>query len=913
MAFREMTALRLRNEGYCLSTFERCMDLLTSSYDSEDRIVELRASQFDFHVGSALAFELMGRKRFTEAYVLLYSVVKPLEIELHHHTSEFFSAVIELIKCCNFLSRETEGEAIALKIIDGYKNLLTGEQICNLQIVLVDSLIGQKKYERAQEVLLMVVQSSHISAHTHNIARLRLNKTKRRLGTLATLELFDGLSEVDTSLHDPRKAAVVRDEYFDELLATLSCTQTLQTLVESSESSIRTIQGLLLDPNARKDSSLMTKIALRAKDIGRNSSFEKFDQHIKLTTRSHSIAMTRGSLDGLDPTAQRPFKMKNKSADIPPGQKPQQRSHTDAQLPTQAMPPISSNMSRELKPPRQPLPVVQGSASADQSRYIHRFLDIKDVKLEMLRRQPSKLFHADDVTFRPSTAMDSSDSLRQEEWDKQAIVSFDGGGVKTYASLLILQELMNKIGDLEKSLNVLEGKDVTTASSFDPCPYKPTISRSQRASSGSSSTSDSCDYATVVPSCVNDLPNSSLYLPCHYFDFAVGTSTGGMVGIMLSRLRMTVDDCIAEYKVSCRKLFGSLHPLALRATLPFKLDERVLKDVMESISARHSEASEEYDLMFPLDEDLCKTMVIAYMERNKTEEPYFFRTYCQPWRGEIKLRGGNYGPPLNFRIWSIPPARLAVPKFPQFTMRKFVIGMPDRELRLEDGGATRNNPSEDAYYDIVQKYGGSLSEGIGPFISIGTGKLPSSSFSDTAFTGSSSPLASAKAAVENHSRTLHAHEAMTRLSDKKSFPYYRFGGHDLLFEVGLNEWDNYQLTDLTDNSTDSGFKTLNKINAATRAYLDRANVQKDLDQCAKLLVMRRRHRTRDAAAWDRYASASFYECSYGGCHKFRHNTAPLFEEHLRSKHQSVLADKPVEAALSESRRCWVYRNAPLPD
>jgi patatin-like phospholipase/acyl hydrolase len=35
--------------------------------------------------------------------------------------------------------------------------------------------------------------------------------------------------------------------------------------------------------------------------------------------------------------------------------------------------------------------------------------------------------------------------------------------------------------------------------------------------------------------------------PCEYFDFIGGTSTGGLMAIMLGRLQMDIDECINEY------------------------------------------------------------------------------------------------------------------------------------------------------------------------------------------------------------------------------------------------------------------------------------------------------------------------------------------------------------------------------
>lgn len=124
--------------------------------------------------------------------------------------------------------------------------------------------------------------------------------------------------------------------------------------------------------------------------------------------------------------------------------------------------------------------------------------------------------------------------FHRAEWGKQAIVSFgepessyrmavkanqtnlDGGGVRGLGSLLILQELMNKIGDEEKRL---DREDERAESSFSPCLYKPRYPK--RVFTDSSE--DDIPSATEL----DGLPNSALYLPCHYFTYAAGTSTGG--------------------------------------------------------------------------------------------------------------------------------------------------------------------------------------------------------------------------------------------------------------------------------------------------------------------------------------------------------------------------------------------------
>lgn len=71
----------------------------------------------------------------------------------------------------------------------------------------------------------------------------------------------------------------------------------------------------------------------------------------------------------------------------------------------------------------------------------------------------------------------------------------DGGGVRGYWSLLVLQALMEKIQERENQL------DGSCQHSFHPCPS---------------------------PTSVSHLPQPYFnpFLPCHYFDYIGGTSTG---------------------------------------------------------------------------------------------------------------------------------------------------------------------------------------------------------------------------------------------------------------------------------------------------------------------------------------------------------------------------------------------------
>lgn len=47
--------------------------------------------------------------------------------------------------------------------------------------------------------------------------------------------------------------------------------------------------------------------------------------------------------------------------------------------------------------------------------------------------------------------------------------------------------------------------------------------------------------------------------PCDYFHMICGTSTGGLIALMLGRLRMTVDQCIEAYNEMSPEVFTKIH------------------------------------------------------------------------------------------------------------------------------------------------------------------------------------------------------------------------------------------------------------------------------------------------------------------------------------------------------------------
>lgn len=84
----------------------------------------------------------------------------------------------------------------------------------------------------------------------------------------------------------------------------------------------------------------------------------------------------------------------------------------------------------------------------------------------------------------------------------------DGGGIRGYSALLTLRALMAAIGELESN-----DPEDPAESSFHPLKPSP----------GMMADGESIRSNVSVP----EISSTSPWLPCHYFDYAAGTSTGG--------------------------------------------------------------------------------------------------------------------------------------------------------------------------------------------------------------------------------------------------------------------------------------------------------------------------------------------------------------------------------------------------
>ena len=271
----------------------------------------------------------------------------------------------------------------------------------------------------------------------------------------------------------------------------------------------------------------------------------------------------------------------------------------------------------------------------------------------------------------------------------------------------------------------------------------------------------------------------------------------------------------------------------------------------------------------------------------------------------------NYGDADGLPIWQVARATSAAPKY--FAPIKIRKGNGSEVVTFKDGGFGSNNPSPEACRDIIYKHGG-LTKNIGPFVSIGTGTdVPLAMFDGKGgiMGNVRNTIANVKTVFKLPSRTLKAHEYMLSLSysdNELKFPYHRFEGGKRLGKVDLGEWKGHKWTSITLRDKTPGAKTLLEIEAAVALYLKRPEVERELEEVARILVDRRRLRTRNASKWDRYASFSYYECAVKGCEKQHSNTLDDFKEHVRTTHHHKVDDQVLDNWIKKYRRVhWVYR------
>ncbi|KAJ6050923.1 protein kinase subdomain-containing protein [Penicillium canescens] len=292
--------------------------------------------------------------------------------------------------------------------------------------------------------------------------------------------------------------------------------------------------------------------------------------------------------------------------------------------------------------------------------------------------------------------------------------------------------------------------------------------------------------------------------PCNVFDLIGGTSTGGLIAIMLGRLEMDIDECIDAYSDLAAAVFGeklSLIPVNFKGDIKARFDSAKLESAIRKVVER-SGVSEQNLFNDGIDRG-CKTFVCTADRHTKDI---------------VRLRSYSLSHEPNIRT-TICQAALATCAATTF-FKPVSIG--DRSFA--DGGLGANNPVDEVEGEASNIWcseTGDLKPLVKCFISIGTGNPDKKSFTDSIVKFLGQALVQIATETENTERKFIARWA--RHFDEKR--YFRFNVEQGLQEIGLEE-----------------YKKKGVIEAATEGYLTHMAQKFRVRDCIQNMRLKEIHR-----------------------------------------------------------------------
>ncbi|RYP68522.1 hypothetical protein DL771_006599 [Monosporascus sp. 5C6A] len=286
--------------------------------------------------------------------------------------------------------------------------------------------------------------------------------------------------------------------------------------------------------------------------------------------------------------------------------------------------------------------------------------------------------------------------------------------------------------------------------------------------------------------------------PCEYFDMIGGTSTGGLIAIMLGSLGMTVDECIEAYTSLSDKVFEKKsHRVNIKGKIQGRFDtaelERAIKQILQDRGLSEEALLKDAD-------GPCKVKETGH-------------TVCL--KSYRSKRSDNPDLLDSTKIWQACRATSAATTF----FDPVVIGPFGEEY--VDGALAENNPIYALWNQAQDIWGDQLQSKLGCLVSIGTGIPNLQPVHDDAL-GIWATLKNL--ATETEKTAQQFHRDKSNLDDEGR--YYRFNVDRGLGEIGLEE-----------------SKKKNEIAAATRLYVESQAVFKLMKACVENAAKRSRHNT----------------------------------------------------------------------
>ncbi|KAK0744059.1 acyl transferase/acyl hydrolase/lysophospholipase [Schizothecium vesticola] len=291
--------------------------------------------------------------------------------------------------------------------------------------------------------------------------------------------------------------------------------------------------------------------------------------------------------------------------------------------------------------------------------------------------------------------------------------------------------------------------------------------------------------------------------PCHWFNMIGGTSTGGLIAIMLGRLQMSVKDCIDVYTRMMGSIFTKSRPVFNKMPFSFRSNIRARFSTAElerAVKEIIAEAGYEGGLLRDPGcerESMCKVFVCA--TEYETADIHIFSNYNRRGSAFDDIYEGAL-------IWEACRATSAASTF----FDPVTIGADPKVGRVGmvflDGATKANNPVTKLWEEAAAVFGDDFEQRLQLALSIGTGVPQLRAFGSDFLSVAKTMVKLATETEDTNSAFERAHKVLV-----KNDRFFRFNVYVGLADIGLER---------------AGEQA--RIRAATHKYLELMDVQRRL-------------------------------------------------------------------------------------
>jgi hypothetical protein len=347
-------------------------------------------------------------------------------------------------------------------------------------------------------------------------------------------------------------------------------------------------------------------------------------------------------------------------------------------------------------------------------------------------------------------------------------------------------------------------------------------------------------------------------LPCHYLDYIWGTSTGGLIALMLGRLRMSIPQALDVYRRVGDTIFGQQQRRRLGGLnfIATKYNHANVSAVVKQITQEHCKTHPPGECIADdtlkwadiadanNDWDVCQAVCITARASGKSSQALPLRSYEYTHNPTLTSRDPNFGvQDLDLLIWEAARATSAAPFYFKMFEKKDNEG---HLRRYKDGGTLLNNPAEKALSEVRDRHAIHgrrknpavlLSIGTGiredtPFASVYGDEYAQSRRADIPFLQSiKERLAIAKHIIMRYTEGELIHRMIRDTVGNEHTWYKRLNVDKGLGKMGLGDWrPGMWLNPATGQKQHHpGGATLTDMENATREYLTRETLHTDND------------------------------------------------------------------------------------